>query len=394
MHADPIVIVSAARTPIGAFNGMFKELPAHKLGEAVIRALLNRTKVEGSKISEVIMGQIMTARTGPNPARQAAISAGLPEEIPSYGINQLCGSGLRSICLGYQAIKSGDSHIVIAGGQENMSLAPHAFPMRAVPKDSEARLVDTMLHDALIDPFYNIHVVGTAENIARKFDISRDEQDEYAAHSYNRCESARRKKVFLDEMVPIKIQENGREIVLDTDEIPRNGVTKASLAELKPAYLGASTVTAGNASGISDGSAAVMLMSLKEAEKRGLPPMATIKSWAEAGVNPAIMGTGPVPASNKALAKAGWTVEDLDLIESNEAFAAQAIYVNREMRWDMSKVNVNGGAIALGHPFGASGARILTTLLYEMQRQDARRGLATLCIGGGMGIAMCIERQC
>ncbi|MDX2073937.1 MAG: acetyl-CoA C-acetyltransferase [Alphaproteobacteria bacterium] len=392
MRNKAIVIVNAVRTPVGAFNGVFKEIAAHKLGEAVITELLHRTGIKGHEISEVILGQIMTANTGPNPARQAALGAGLPEEVPAYGINQLCGSGLRSICLGYQAIKSGDSEIVIAGGQENMTRSPHAFPMRDSSKNGEAKFVDTILHDALIDPFYNIHVVATAENIARKFGISREEQDAFSAISYNKCEEAHKAGKFIDEVVSISIGNNGSNSVIDRDEFPRCGVTKEQLSILKPALFRDSTITAGNSSGIGDGAAAVMLMTRPEAEKRGLEPMAEIKSWAETGVNPSLMGTGPVPASQKALAKAGWNVEDVDLIEANEAFASQAIYVNRMMKWDLSRVNLNGGAIALGHPFGASGARVLTTLLYEMKRQESKKALATLCIGGGMGIAMCLER--
>ncbi len=393
MSNKSVVIVNAVRTPIGAFNGALKQIPVHKLGQSVISELLTRTRVNGSEVSEVILGQIMTANTGPNPARQAAIAAGLPEEVPAYGINQLCGSGLRAICLGYQAIKSGDSEIVIAGGQENMTRSPHAFPMRDPSHNGSAKFIDTMQHDALIDPFYNIHMVLTAENIARKFSISREEQDEFAAVSQNKCEMARKKGKFVDEMVSVSYTDGRLTKTVEEDEFPRGGVTKEKLSSLRPALLRESTITAGNSSGIGDGASAVMLMSREEADKRGLEPLAEIKSWAEMGVNPSLMGTGPVPASIKALAKAGWIVDELDLIEANEAFASQAIYVNRMMKWNLDKVNVNGGAIALGHPFGASGARIMTSLLYEMKRRDSKKALATLCIGGGMGIAMCVERS-
>lgn len=383
---DTIVIVDAVRTPIGAFNGIHKDAPAHKLGTEVIKSLLVRTNVAGSEISEIILGQIMTAYNGPNPARQAAINAGIPKEVTAYGINQLCGSGLKAVCLGYQAIKSGDSKIVIAGGQENMSRSPHAYPLRNM---QNYKFIDTMMHDALIDPFYNIHTVNTAENIANLFNISREEQDAFATESQNKCEAARKDGKFKDEIVPISYDKN----IYSYDELPRDGVNNDSLSKLHAVMRKKSTVTAGNASGISDGASVVMIMSYKESKARGLKPMAAIKSFAEAGVDPSIMGIGPIPASKKALEKANWTVDDLDLIEANEAFASQAIYVNREMKWDTKKVNVNGGAIAMGHPFGASGARVLTTLVHEMQRQDAKKALATLCIGGGMGIAVCLERQ-
>lgn len=388
MVTEDVVIVSAVRTPVGALNGMYKSIPAHKLGEIVIRELLRRTGLQGHDVSEVILGQIMTAGAGPNPARQAALNAGLPIEVPAWSINQLCGSGLRTISLGYQAIRNGDADIVIAGGQENMTRSPHLMPLRGEWGDAGSRFMDTMLQDALIDPFHHIHTVGTAENIARKYGISRDEQDEFSVVSQNKCQKARLAGKFNDEIVPI--QWEGK--TFDCDEIPRDNVTISTLARLKPVTLRDGTITAGNASAISDGAAAVVLMSAREAEKRNLSPMATIRSWANVGVEPATMGTGPVPASQMALAKAGWSIDDLDLIESNESFASQAIYVNRQMQWDTSKINPNGGAIAIGHPFGASGARLLTTLLYEMPRQKAKKAIATLCVGGGMGVAMCVER--
>lgn len=388
---NDIVIVGAVRTAVGTFNGALSSLPAHKLGEVVIKEILQRTGVSGSDISEVILGQILTAHTGPNPARQASINSGLPKEVPAWGMNQLCGSGLRAIALGFQAIKNGDSSIVIAGGQESMSQAPHATPMRTGVKMGSATLVDTMLYDALIDPFHNVHMGVTAENIAKKFGITRQEQDDFALGSQQKTAAAMQAGKFKDEIVPVTIKGRKGDVVVDTDEHPKADTTAETLAKIKPAFDKDGTVTAGNASGINDGAAVVMLMTRAEASKRGLKIMATIKSWAQAGVDPAIMGTGPIPASKKALEKAGWTIKDLDLIEANEAFAAQAISVNREMGWDLSKVNVNGGAIALGHPVGASGARVLTGLLYEMARRDAKKAIATLCIGGGMGIAMCVE---
>lgn len=387
---NDVVIVDAVRTPVGAFGGVYKSLPAHKLGEAAIRDLLKRNSIAGSDISEVILGQIMTSYNGPNPARQAAINAGIPKEVTAYGINQLCGSGLKAVCLGYQAIKSGDSQIVIAGGQENMSRSPHAYPMR---HDSNAKFVDTMLHDALIDPFYNIHTVNTAENIARKFNISREEQDEFSLHSHQKYQSALASGRLADEMVLVEFEEEGENISATDDELPKRSVSLESLSRLRPAMLREGSVTAGNASPISDGASAVLLMSYREAKDRGITPIATIKSWAEFGVDPSIMGTGPIPACQKALAKAGWSVDELDVIEANESFAAQAIYVNREMGWDTKKVNVSGGAITIGHPFGASGARILTTLAHEVKRQNAEKSLATLCVGGGMGISICLERK-
>jgi acetyl-CoA C-acetyltransferase len=387
-----IVIAGAVRTPIGTLNGVFSALPAHKLGEIAIKELLKRTNVAGSDVSEVILGQILTAAAGPNPARQASLNAGVPKETPAWGINQLCGSGLRAVALGFQAIKNGDSSIVIAGGQESMSMAPHAMNLRAGTKMGNATMTDTMIFDALIDPFHHIHMGVTAENIAKKFSISRQEQDEFALASQQKAGSAMKAGKFKDEIVPVVIANKKGDVTIDTDEHPRPDTTLESLTKLRPAFDKEGTVTAGNASGINDGAAVVMLMTRAEANKRGLKILAAIKSWAHAGVDPAIMGTGPIPASRKALEKAGWKVGDLDLIEANEAFAAQAISVNKDLGWDMAKVNVNGGAIALGHPVGASGARVLVTLLHEMQRRDAKKALATLCIGGGMGVALCVER--
>ncbi len=393
MSDQDIVIVSAVRTAIGSFNGKLANVTAHKLGETVIREILQRSKIAAGDVSEVILGQILTAAAGPNPARQASLNAGLPKEVPAWGINQLCGSGLRAVCLGYQAIKTGDSSIVIAGGQESMTQAPHAQRLRAGIKMGDATFVDTMLFDALVDPFHHVHMGQTAENIAKQFNVSRDEQDEFSALSQQKTEAAMKAGKFKDEIVPVVIPDRKGDITFDTDEFPRAGVTKDALTKLRPAFSKDGTVTAGNASGINDGAAAVLLMTRADAKKRGLNILAKIVSWAHAGVDPAIMGIGPIYASQKALAKAGWNVGDLDLIEANEAFAAQAIYVNREMKWDLSKVNVNGGAIALGHPVGASGARVLTTLLYEMGRRDAKKGIATLCIGGGMGVALCVARD-
>ena len=389
---NDVVIVSAVRTPVGSFNGSLSSLPAHKLGEAVLKELLKRTGVDGADISEVILGQILTAHCGPNPARRASLEAGVPKETPAWGMNQLCGSGLRAVCLGYQAIKTGDSTIVLAGGQESMSQAPHAMPLRNGVKMGSATMVDTMLYDALVDPFHNIHMGVTAENVAKKFGITRQEQDEFALASQLKASAAIKAGTFKDQIVPIVISSKKGDVTVENDEGPRSETTIEGLAKLRPAFDKEGTVTAGNASGINDGAAAVMLMTRKDADKRGLKILATIKSWAHAGVDPAIMGVGPIYASRKALEKAGWKHQDLDLIEANEAFAAQAIAVNREMGWDMAKVNVNGGAIAIGHPVGASGARVLTGLLYEMNKRDVKKGLATLCIGGGMGVAMCVER--
>jgi len=390
---DPVVIVSAARTPVGSFNGSLATVPAHELGAVALRAAMERAGVEPGEVEEVIMGQILSAGQGQNPARQAAMAAGIPHESPAWGMNQLCGSGLRAVALGMQQILSGDARVVAAGGMESMSLAPHAQHLRSGTKMGELRLVDTMIHDALWDAFNDYHMGITAENVAERWRISREEQDAFAVRSQNRAEAARREGRFAEEIVPVTVRGRKGETVVEADEYIREGVTVEDLSRLRPVFRKDGTVTAGNASGINDGAAAVLLMRASEAERRGMAPLARIVSWAHAGVDPAIMGTGPIPASRKALEKAGWTVDDLDLVEANEAFAAQAIAVNREMGWDTERVNVNGGAIAIGHPVGASGARILTTLLHEMRRRDAKRGLATLCIGGGMGVAMCVERD-
>jgi acetyl-CoA C-acetyltransferase len=387
-----VVIAGAARTPVGTFNGALSSVPAHYLGEIAIREVLSRSKVEPGEVSEVIMGQILSAGTGQNPARQASINAGIPVEVTAYGINQLCGSGLRTVALGYQSIMMGDHDIVVAGGHESMSQAPHMAHMRNGQRMGSLELQDTMLRDGLFDAFRGYHMGVTAENIAQRYQITRDEQDEFAAGSQQKAEAAQKADRFQDEIVPVTIKGRKGDTVVEKDEHPTHGTTKEGLGKLRPAFNKEGTVTAGNASGINDGAAAVVLMKDAEAAKRGVTPLARIASWATWGVEPEVMGTGPIPASRKALEKAGWSHEDLDLIEANEAFAAQAISVNRELGWDTSKVNVNGGAIAMGHPIGASGARILTSLLYEMQKRDAKKGLATLCIGGGMGIAMCVER--
>jgi acetyl-CoA C-acetyltransferase len=389
---DDVVIVSAARTPVGAFNGAFASLPAHELGKTAIKEALKRAGVEGSRVSEVIMGQILTAGQGQNPARIASIGAGIPVESPAWGVNQLCGSGLRAVALGYQAIMNGDSEIVVAGGQESMSMAPHAQHLRGGVKMGSLELVDTMIKDGLWDAFNGYHMGNTAENVAKQYQITRGQQDEFATGSQNKAEAAQKAGKFKDEIVPVIIKGRKGDIVVDTDEYPKAGVTVESIAKLRPAFEKDGTVTAANASGINDGAAALVLMKASEAAKLGKTPLARIVSWAHAGVDPSIMGTGPIPASRAALKKAGWTVGDLDLVEANEAFAAPAFAVNKDLGWDTSKVNVNGGAIAIGHPIGASGARVLTTLLFEMGRRDAKKGLATLCIGGGMGIAMCVER--
>jgi acetyl-CoA C-acetyltransferase len=388
-----VVIVGAARTAIGAFNGGLSSLPAHTLGKTVIDAALSRAQVEPGEVDEVILGQILTAGTGQNPARQAAVAAGIPVEKTAYQINQLCGSGLRAVALGFQAIRNGDNAIVVAGGQESMSQAPHCMHLRNGVKMGNAEMIDTMIKDGLWDAFNGYHMGNTAENVAQKWQITRPEQDAFAAASQQKAEAAQKAGRFKDEITPVKVTSRKGEITVDTDEHPKHGTTAEQLAKLRPAFLReGGTVTAGNASGLNDGAAAVVLMSAEQAAARGLQPLARIVSWATAGVDPSIMGSGPIPASRAALAKAGWKKEDLDLVEANEAFAAQACAVNKELGWDPSKVNVNGGAIALGHPIGASGARVLITLLYEMARRDAKKGLATLCIGGGMGIAMCVER--
>jgi len=390
--ADDIVIVSAARTPVGAFNGAFANLPAHELGKTAIQAAMQRAGVEAGRINEVIMGQILTAGQGQNPARQASIAAGIPVESPAWGVNQLCGSGLRSVALGYQQIVNGDADVVVAGGQESMSMAPHCQHLRTGVKMGDFKMIDTMIKDGLWDAFNGYHMGNTAENVAKQWQITRQQQDEFAVASQNKAEAAMKAGKFKDEITPVTIKTRKGDTVVDTDEYPKAGVTLESIAKLKPAFDKEGTVTAATASGINDGAAAVVLMTASEAAKLGKTPLARIVSWAQAGVDPAIMGTGPIPASRAALKKAGWKKEDLDLIEANEAFAAQACAVNKDLGWDTSKVNVNGGAIALGHPIGASGTRILTTLLYEMQKRNAKKGLATLCIGGGMGIAMCVER--
>jgi acetyl-CoA C-acetyltransferase len=388
-----IVVASAARTAIGSFNGAFASVPAHYLGEVAIRAVLERAGVAPAEVSEVVIGQILTAAQGQNPARQASVNAGIPVEVPAWSVNQLCGSGLRSVALGVQAISQGDSTIVVAGGQESMSQAPHAAYLRAGQKMGDLGLVDTMIKDGLWDAFNGYHMGQTAENVAEKYQITREQQDAFAVASQNKAEAAITSGRFRDEIVPVTIKGRKGDTVVDTDEFPRFGVTLDSVAKLRPAFAKDGTVTAGNASGINDGAAAVVLMTAKEAERRGIEPLARIVSWAHAGVDPSIMGTGPIPASRKALERAGWSVDDLDLVEANEAFAAQACAVNKDLGWDTGKVNVNGGAIALGHPIGASGARVFVTLLHEMIKRDAKKGLATLCIGGGMGIAMCVARH-
>jgi acetyl-CoA C-acetyltransferase len=388
-----IVIASAVRTPIGAFNGGLASLPAHKLGEIAIAEVLRRAQVEPRDVSEVILGQILAAGEGMNPARQAAIAAGIPYETTAYSVNQVCGSGLRTVALGFQAIRNGDSEIVVAGGQESMSQSPHCIHLRNGVRMGDGQLVDTMIRDGLWDAFNGYHMGNTAENVAQRWQITREEQDSFAARSQAKAEAAQKAGRFKDEIVPVMVQTRRGDTVVDADEHPKHGTTVEVLAKLRPAFDKNGTVTAGNASGINDGAAAVVLMTAAAAEKRGLKPLARIVSWATAGVDPAIMGTGPIPASRLALKKAGWSAADLDLVEANEAFAAQACAVNRDLGWDSDRVNVNGGAIALGHPIGASGTRILVTLLYEMQKRGAKKGLATLCIGGGMGIAMCVARD-
>jgi acetyl-CoA C-acetyltransferase len=392
MVMEEVVIVSAARTPVGSFNGAFANVSAHDLGKTAIQAVLKRADLKGSDINEVILGQILTAAQGQNPARQASINSGIPVETPAWIVNQLCGSGLRAVALGAQQIVNGDAAIVIAGGQESMSQAPHAAYLRAGQKMGAMEFVDTMIKDGLWDAFNGYHMGMTAENVAREWQITREMQDSFAVASQNKAEAARKAGRFKDEIAPVTVKERKGEKIVDTDEYIRDGVTLEAVNGLKPAFQKDGTVTAANASGINDGAAAVVLMTAKEAKARGLTPLATVRSWASVGVDPKVMGSGPIPASRKALEKAGWKPADLDLIEANEAFAAQACAVNKDMGWDTSKVNVNGGAIAIGHPIGASGARVLVTLLHEMGRRDAKKGLATLCIGGGMGVAMCVER--
>jgi acetyl-CoA C-acetyltransferase len=389
---DDIVIVGAVRTPIGAFNGALGTVPAHELGKIAIKAAIDRAGVEAPRVSEVILGQILTAGQGMNPARQASLGAGIPIEVPAWGVNQVCGSGLRAVALGYQAIANGDSEIAVVGGQESMSLSPHCAHLRAGVKMGNFDMVDTMIKDGLWDAFNGYHMGNTAENVARQWQITRQQQDEFAVASQQKAEAAQKGGRFKDEITPVTVKGRKGDVVVDTDEYPKHGTMLDVIAKLKPAFDKEGTVTAANASGINDGAAAMVLMRASEAAKLGKTPLARIASWAQAGVDPKVMGTGPIPASRAALKKAGWSAADLDLIEANEAFAAQACAVNKDLGWDTSKVNVNGGAIALGHPIGASGARVLVTLLHEMQKRDAKKGLATLCIGGGMGIAMCVER--
>lgn len=386
------VIVSAARTPVGSFLGSFANIPAHDLGAAVLKEVVARAGVDPSEISETILGQVLTAAQGQNPARQAHINAGLPQESAAWLINQVCGSGLRAVALAAQQVMLGDANIVLAGGQESMSLATHAAYLRAGQKMGDMKMIDTMIRDGLWDAFNNYHMGQTAENVADKWSISRDEQDEFAVASQNKAEAAQKAGKFDDEIVAYTVKTRKGDTVVDKDEYIRHGATMEAMQKLRPAFTKEGSVTAANASGLNDGAAAVMVMSEEEASRRGLTPLARIASYATAGLDPAIMGTGPIPSSRKALEKAGWKVGDLDLVEANEAFAAQACAVNKDMGWDPSIVNVNGGAIAIGHPIGASGCRVLNTLLFEMKRRDAKKGLATLCIGGGMGVAMCLER--
>ena len=391
--ATTIVIASAARTPVGSFNGSLASLAAHELGKVAIQAALARAGVDAADVSEVILGQILAAGAGQNPARQASINAGISVDAPAWGMNQLCGSGLRAVALGAQQVLDGAT-IVVAGGQESMSQAPHVMHLRDGTKMGDAKMIDTMIKDGLWDAFNGYHMGTTAENVARQFQITREEQDKFAVASQNKAEAARKAGRFKDEIAPVTIKGRKGDTIVADDEYIKDGVTLESIAKLRPAFdTKDGSVTAANASGINDGAAAVVLMTAAEAKRRGIEPLARIVSWASVGVDPAIMGTGPIPAAKKALEKAGWKVGDLDLIEANEAFAAQACAVNKGLGWDTSKVNVNGGAIAIGHPIGASGARVLTTLLYEMKRRDAKKGLATLCIGGGMGVAMCVERD-
>jgi acetyl-CoA C-acetyltransferase len=387
-----VVIASAARTPVGSFNGAFANVPAHELGAAAIREALARAGIEPAEVDEVVLGQVLTAAEGQNPARQAAMAAGLPKETTAWGLNQLCGSGLRAVAIGMQQIATGDASVIVAGGQESMSMAPHAAHLRSGVKMGDFQMIDTMLKDGLTDAFHGYPMGITAENIARQWQLSREEQDQFAVASQNRAEAAQKEGRFKDEIVPVTVRTRKGEVVVSEDEHIRHGATLETMAKLKPAFDKEGTVTAGNASGINDGAAAVVLLGEAEAERRGIEPLARIVSWATAGVDPAIMGTGPIPATRKALEKAGWRSSDLDLIEANEAFAAQSCAVVRELGFNPEIVNVNGGAIAIGHPIGASGARVLTTLLYELKRRQAKRGLATLCIGGGMGISLCVER--
>lgn len=393
MSNSDIVIASAARTPVGSFNGVFANTTAHELGAIAIKAALERAGVDPKDVDEVILGQVLSAGEGQNPARQAAMAAGCPQETTAWGLNQLCGSGLRTIAIGMQQIATGDAKIIVAGGMESMSMAPHCAHLRGGVKMGDMKMVDTMLLDGLTDAFYGYHMGNTAENVARQWQLTREDQDTFAVASQNKAEAAQKAGRFKDEIVPVTIKHRKGETIVDQDEYIKHGVTPEAVGKLRAAFDKEGTVTAANASGINDGAAAVVLMSAEEAARRGIKPMARIVSWATAGVDPQIMGTGPIPASRKALEKAGWKPEDLDLVEANEAFAAQACAVNKDMGWNPDIVNVNGGAIAIGHPIGASGARIFNTLVFEMQRRDAKKGLATLCIGGGMGVAMCIERD-
>jgi acetyl-CoA C-acetyltransferase len=388
-----VVITAAKRTPVGAFLGAFAATPAHELGRIAIEAALAQAGVAPEDVSEVILGQVLTAGQGQNPARQASMAAGIPREVPAWGVNQVCGSGLRAVALATQAIQTGDAIVVVAGGQESMSLSTHAQNLRGGTKMGDLSLVDTMIKDGLTDVFNGYHMGITAENLAEQYQVTRAEQDEFAVASQNKAEAARTAGRFTDEIAPVTLKTRKGETIVDADEYIRAGATLDGVSGLRPAFKKDGTVTAANASGLNDGAAALVLMSREEAERRGAPILGRVASWASAGVDPSIMGIGPVPASRRALEKAGWTIADLDLIEANEAFAAQALAVGKELGWDAAKVNVNGGAIAIGHPIGASGARVLTTLLYEMQKRDAKKGLATLCIGGGMGIALCVERD-
>ncbi|GMB83190.1 acetyl-CoA C-acetyltransferase [Shinella zoogloeoides] len=393
MSTPSIVIASAARTAVGSFNGAFANTPAHELGATVISAVLERAGVAVGEVNEVILGQVLPAGEGQNPARQAAMKAGLPQEATAWGMNQLCGSGLRAVALGMQQIATGDASIIVAGGMESMSMAPHCAHLRGGVKMGDFKMIDTMIKDGLTDAFYGYHMGITAENVAKQWQLSRDEQDTFAVASQNKAEAAQKEGRFKDEIVPFIVKTRKGDVTVDADEYIRHGATLESMAKLRPAFDKEGTVTAANASGINDGAAAALLMSEAEASRRGIQPLARIVSWATAGVDPKIMGTGPIPASRKALERAGWKIGDLDLVEANEAFAAQACAVNKDLGWDPSIVNVNGGAIAIGHPIGASGARILNTLLFEMKRRGVSKGLATLCIGGGMGVAMCVERM-
>lgn len=393
-NQEAIVIAAGARTPVGSFNGTLGSVAAHELGRTVIQDVLNRAKVEPGEVSEVILGQILTAGQGQNPARQASVNAGLPIETPAWLVNMVCGSGLRTVALGFQAIRNGDSKIVIAGGQESMSQSPHCAYIRQGQKMGNLEMIDTMIKDGLWDAFNGYHMGTTAENVARQWQITREDQDRFAVASQNKAEAAKKAGRFKDEIAPVTIKSRKGDVVFSEDEYIRDGVKIEDMTKLRPAFdPKEGTVTAGNASGINDGAGVVLLMTASEAERRGLEPLARIVSWAQAGVDPSIMGTGPIPASKKALEKAGWSPQDLDLIEANEAFAAQACAVNKGMGWDTEKVNVNGGAIAIGHPIGASGTRVLITLIHEMKKRDAKKGLATLCIGGGMGIALCVARD-